>query len=413
MTEVVAKPATGPGTGMILLLAWLGAVGWIGGVAYVPTLPEIARDFGAAEAAVQVTLTAFITTFALTHLIYGPLSDRYGRRTILLVSMAIYVLGSVAVALAPSVGLMTAARVLQAFGAVGGIVLARAVARDVWTFDQVRRPLALINSVGAMAPVVALSLGGLLSALVGWRGIFWLTGAITLASFALIWFKLPESHKVRDAAVYGGSRLVMNLLSMFRLPLFWAYTLAYSWQGGAIFAFMTGAPFLVIGQMGVSAETFGLLTALMPLGYVVGSALTSRLVSIFAVSRLMVIGAVISVGMGVLMVAATFGGWASVPLLFASIFTYTFGMGITAPNAMAGALEVRPQTIGAASALLGFSQLGHSALTSFLVSRFDTEGGRNMALLILVFSAIALGATIVATVLQRQHDSRVKADPAN
>ena len=129
-------------------------------LALVQALPEIARDFGAAEAAVQVTLTAFITTFALTHLIYGPLSDRYGRRTILLVSMAIYVLGSVAVALAPSVGLMTAARVLQAFGAVGGIVLARAVARGAGVDGQLPSPTfnLVFRYSGTVADVVHMDL---------------------------------------------------------------------------------------------------------------------------------------------------------------------------------------------------------------------------------------------------------------
>lgn len=403
---MVTGGAKGPGGGMIVLLAWLGAVGWIGGVAYVPAFPEIARGLGAPESAVQVTLTAFITTFALTHLVYGPASDRYGRRRILLGSLLIYALGSAAVALAPTAEMLTAARVLQAMGAVGGVVLARAIARDLWSFDQVRRPLALINSVGAMAPVVAFAFGGLLAGLVGWRGLFWLVAAISLASFVLAWIKLPESHTVRDASVYGGSRMVTNLLAMFRLPLFWAYTLAYSWIGGAIFAFMTGAPFLVIGEMGLSAESFGLLVALMPGGFVAGSVAASRLVGRFPAGRMMIGGTLISVAIAGVMLVATFAGVASVPLLFGGIFLYTFGMGIAAPNTMAGALEVRPHTAGAASALLGFSQLSHSALASFLVSRFDTAGGRSMAVLIVVFAVCSLGASVTATILQRRHDAK-------
>lgn len=408
MTDTAGTPAKTPGTGMILLLAWLGAVGWIGGVAYVPALPEIARDFGATEAAVQVTLTAFITAFALTHLIYGPMSDRYGRRNILLVSLVIYVVGSIAVAVAPTVGWMTGARVLQAFGAVGGIVLARAIARDVWSFDQVRRPLALINSVGAMAPVVAFAVGGLLAGLAGWRGLFWLVAAISLLTLVLAWIKLPESHTSRDASVYGGSRMVTNMLTMFRLPLFWAYTLAYSWIGGAIFAFMTGAPFIVIGEMGVSAETFGLLVALMPGGFVTGSVVASRLVGRLPPDRMMIGGTLVSVAIALVLLAVTLAGLISVPLLFGSIFLYTFGMGIAAPNTMAGALEVRPQTVGAASALLGFSQLSHSSLASFLVSRFDSTGGLSMAGLIVVFAVGSLGAAITAAVLQRRHNARKK-----
>ena len=409
MTGTPAPAAGNPGTGMILLLAWLGAVGWVGGVAYVPALPEIARDFATTESAVQVTLTVFITTFALTHLVYGPLSDRYGRRRILLGSLVIYLLGCAAVALAPSAGLMTGARILQAFGAAGGVVLARAIARDVWSFDQVRRPLALINSVSALAPVAAFALGGLLAALLGWRGLFWLVAAITVLTFLLAWVKLPESHTMRDSRIYGGSRMVTNLLTMFRLPLFWSYALAYSWQGGAIFAFMTGAPFLVIGEMGVSPERFGLLTALMPFGFVAGSALTSRLVGRYPVERLMIVGTAISVGAALAMLTATAGGWISVPLLFGCIFSYTFGMGIASPNAIAAALEVRPQTIGAASALIGFSQLGHASLASFLVSRFETAGGHNMALLIMALAVGALVATLAARMLQRRQDARAKA----
>ncbi|MSO65834.1 MAG: Bcr/CflA family efflux MFS transporter [Alphaproteobacteria bacterium] len=389
--SVVADPRNG----MLYLLGILSAAGWVGGVMYIPTLPAIAAEFDATPAQTNLTLTVFLAAFATAQLVYGPLSDRYGRRIVLLATLLVYCVGSVMGALADSIGVLTVARVVQAIGAVGGIVLTRAIARDLWTFDQVRRPLAFINMGSAVAPVISLSLGGFLSLVLGWRGIFWIAAVIALAVFVLVFKVLRETHAVRDPAKYGGFNFIRNLGRLVMSPLFVSLALTQGMLGGAIFVFMTGAPFVVIERFGISPGVFGLLTALMPAGYISGNLITSRLSNCYSIPQLITLGSAISVTAASTLVVVGLAGTLSVPVLYGCMYCYVLGVGVNVPNSMAVAIEVRPETAGAASALIGFVQQSHSAGASLIVGMIETGSGLGMVSLL--FAMAAIGCTAAAT----------------
>jgi DHA1 family bicyclomycin/chloramphenicol resistance-like MFS transporter len=363
---------------MIVFLGALSAIGWVGGVMYVPSLPTIAAEFAALTPATNLTLTVFLATFAVAQLIYGPLSDRYGRRVVLLTTLLVYAVGSVLGAIAPSIEFLTLARVIQAAGAVGGIVLTRAIARDLWSFEQVRRPLAFINMGSAMAPIISLALGGVILGVVGWRGIFWIAAVLALVAFALAARLLRETHTERDPAKHGGVMFVRNLVVLARSARFLSYAVTQGMLGGGIFLFMTGGPLVVIQHMGVSPEVFGVCTALLPAGYSSGNYLTSQLSRRHSIARLMIAGTLVSLVAALVLFVAGLMDALSVPLLYAGMYCYTLGVGLNLPNSMAGAIEVRPETAGAASALIGFLQQSHSTAASRAVS--VTETGSGMAL---------------------------------
>ncbi|MBM3504549.1 MAG: multidrug effflux MFS transporter [Alphaproteobacteria bacterium] len=386
---------------MIYLLGALSAVGWVGGVMYLPGLPAIGAEFGATTPQVNLTLTVFLATFAVAQLFYGPLSDRYGRRVVLLTTLVVYAFGSALGALATSIEFLTVARIVQAAGAVGGIVLTRAIARDIWTFDQVRRPLAFINMGSAVAPILSLSTGGLVVGLIGWRGIFWIAGGLALVALAVCAVMLRETHTKRDPGVYGGFNFIRNLLVLARSPRFLSYSVTQGMLGGAIFVFMIASPVVVIQTMGLSPEVFGLLTALMPLGYSTGNFVTSELSRRQSIERLMTLGMAVSLAAAAAMVVFASLGSLGIPVLYICMYCYTLGVGITLPNSMAAAIEVRPQTAGAASSLIGFLQQGHSAVASRLVSVMESGSGHALVALLAAMAVIGSVAGAVSNVLAR------------
>ena len=387
---------------VLFLLASLSAIGWIGGIMYTPAIPQLARDLGTNPAAAQFTLTVFLAVFAVSQLIYGPLSDRYGRRWVLLGSLLLYGVGSVAVALSPTIEWMTLARVLQAFGAVGGTILARAIARDIWGFPYVRRPMALINSGGSLAPLLALVTGGFVANALGWQGIFWVTAAIAFFFLAVTVVFLPETHKVRDASAYGGMRMLTNYGRLLRSPLFLSYAVSQALLSGGIFGFMTGGPFVVIETLGVSSSTYGILTAMLPAGFILGNLLSSRVSGRVSVHPLVVIGCTLAAVSACVSFAFVWAGTLNLAIIYPLMMVYTVGVGINIPNSMAGALEVDPKIAGSGAALLGFTSFSAMSLSSFLVGSVESGSGLGMTGMLATLSVPGLFLAIASVFLSRR-----------
>lgn len=387
---------------MLLLLAGLSAIGWIGGVMYTPAIPQIARDFGADASAAQFTLTVFVLTFAVAQLVYGPVSDRFGRRFVLFASLAVYGVGSVAVALAPTIDWLIGARVVQAFGAVGGTVLARAIARDIWDFPQVRRPLALINSGGTVAPLLALVAGGFVSTALGWQGVFWVTAAIAFAFLAIAIAFLPETHTKRASDAYGGMRMLTNYGRLLRSPLFLCYAASQGLISGGIFGFMTGAPFVVIETMGIDAGLYGILTAAMPTGFVIGNLISSRISHRVPIAPLMVAGCSLAAVCAVVSFAFVLAGTLELWILYPFMLVYTIGVGLNVPNSMAAALEIDPKIAGTAAALLGTISFSCMALSSFLVGWVESGDGHGVTGMLAVLAVAGWSLAMSAVVLARR-----------
>ncbi|MEK9946686.1 MAG: multidrug effflux MFS transporter [Alphaproteobacteria bacterium] len=387
---------------MLILLAGLSAIGWIGGVMYTPAIPQLARDLGTNPAAAQFTLTVFLAVFAVSQLIYGPLSDRYGRRWVLVISLLLYGVGSVAVALSPTIEWMTLARVLQAFGAVGGTILARAIARDLWDFPAVRRPIALINSGGSLAPLMALVAGGFVANALGWQGIFWVTAAIAFFFLGAAIIFLPETHKERDATAYGGLRMLTNYGRLLRSPLFMSYALSQALLSGGIFGFMTGGPFVIIDNLGISSSLYGVLTAMLPGGFIIGNLLASRASKRLSIHPLVVAGCSLAAVSACISFAFVWSGNLNLTIIYPLMMIYTVGVGINIPNAMAGAIEVDPKIAGTGAALLGATSFSAMSLSSFLVGSVESGSGVGMTGMLAALSVPGLLFAIASVFLSRR-----------
>lgn len=377
---------------MIYLLTVLTAVAWVGGIMYTPALPAIAADLQASSTDIQITFAVFMAGFAFGQLFYGPVSDRFGRRPILLVSLLIYGVGTVAVAVAPGLGALFAARALQAVGAAGGIVLGRAVVRDIVTFEGSAKGMAILNMGSSVAPALALVAGGTLVAVLGWRGLFWLTAAIILVFYIVAQLWLRETRPPAARTRHGVAEEFRGWLAFLRSRVFIAFCFSQAMLNGAIFAFMAGGPFFLIDTHGASPRMIGVLLALLPTGFMFGNLLSTQISKRISFNKQLSIGASLSATAAALMLGLFWFDSLGLAAIAALSFTYTLGVGLHTPNATAGAIEVNPRLSGTGSALYGFITFGTAAITTVVVGLVDGGGGGGLFALML---ALALGGLLM------------------
>ena len=293
-----------PGTfALTLLLAALTALGPLSIDMYLPSLPEIGRALAAPTASVQLTISSYLIGFAAGQIIYGPVSDRYGRRPVLFGALAVYVVGVGICAATPSIDPLIVARFLQGIGGSGAIVLARAIVRDLYSGVRAARELSLMGSISAFAPIVAPMIGGLLQTQFGWRANFVLMAAAAVIALAMAIRLLPETLRQRSAEPFSLVWLGKGYLSLLRHRSFVAYLAILTISYAGLFAWISGAAVVLEGIYGMSAVTFGFTFALGAAGYMTGAAGAARLVQRLGLDRMM--------GLGVSLLAA--GGSAFAP----------------------------------------------------------------------------------------------------
>ena len=326
---------------------------------YLASLPSMAGDFGVAPAAVQHTLSLFVIGFGSAQLVSGPLSDRFGRRPVLIGGLTLYLIASVACALAPSLALLVAARFAQAIGCCTGVVVARAIVRDAYAPAEGARVLAKASSLLALAPLLGPILGGYLQVAFGWRAAF---VALTVAGL-VVWIaalrRMRESHAQPDGDALLPGRLARSYLDVARNPAFWAYALPGTLSYASIFAFISGTPFVLIRVLGVPTEHYGYYFAFGVIGYLGGTLLCRRMIGRIGMQRSLEIGTLIGLAGGLGFLAMVFGGFASAALVVGAQFVVMVAHGINFPCAQAGSLAPFPDKAGAAAGLFGFiSMLG-------------------------------------------------------
>jgi len=349
------------------LLALLSALGPVSTDMYLSSLPDIGRKLAAAPAEVQLTLSVFLVGFAIGQIVYGPLSDRYGRKPVLMIALLVYGAGCLACAFAPSIETLLAARAAQAFGGSGGVVLARAIVRDLYAGARAGRELSLMGAIMALAPVVAPPVGGVLQTLFGWRASFLVALVVGLSAFVLVWRWLPETIRERAPEPISLIGTLRTYRSMARNRAFLAHLgiVAVSYAG--IFVWISGSPFVLQDLYGLSAFAFGLAFASACVGFLAGSFLATRLVTRIGLDRTIGLGAVALATGGLAMLAAVAFHAASAVFLVLPTAIYLCGIGLAMPQAMAGALTPFPNRAGAASSLVGFVQQTSAAVLGALV----------------------------------------------
>jgi MFS transporter, DHA1 family, multidrug resistance protein len=345
-------------TAPLWLLALVTLTGTLAIHIFVPALQLAAHDLGGSASATQLTLSAYVLGLSLGQLTYGPLSDHFGRRPILVVGMIIYAVSSLAAMVAPTIDALIVARLIQAFGGCAGLVLGRAIVRDSAAGDDVARNLSLMNLMVMMGPGLSPLVGSALAAATGWRSIFMALSLLGLANLILIWRFLPETT--------GGSGHHMGtVLRNYRHLLRSRGVLGYAIGGGcattSLYAFIGEAPFIFTNQLNRPAHEVGIYLTINIWGAWLGSLTASRLIGRTTTSRLTVSGNLLSC-VGAL-VFLGFAATASLGVLstILPMLLLSYGAGIASPAALAQALQIDPSISGSASGLYGFTQMAVGA----------------------------------------------------
>ena len=381
-----------PGTfALTALLAGLSAVGPLTTDMYLPSLPDIARQLGASSAQVQLTISAYLIGFAAGQIIYGPVSDRHGRKPVLIGAIALYCAASLACALSTSIEMLIVARAFQALGGSGGIVLTRAIVRDIYSGAHAGRELSVIGSVMALAPVLAPILGGLIQTAFGWRVTFLALVGAGFAGAAVVWALLPETLNTRAAEPVSLPSMLRSYRIVGRNPAYLAYLSITAASYAGLFAWISGSAFVLQDLYGLAPFDFGVAFALGSVGYMIGSAIAARLVIRLGLDGVLGLGGCACAAGGLAMVAAVAFGLMSAMSLVLPMAVYLAGLGMVLPQGIAGAMTPFPERAGAASSLFGFLQQTAAAVCGAAVGWFLRQSAWPLALGVATMGFATLG----------------------
>lgn len=350
----------------VFILVAMSALGPIALNIFLPSMPGLARELSVDYGTVQLTLTFFLVGLGVAQLVYGPISDRWGRRPVLLWGLGIYCIGSIVCVLAPSILWLMLGRILQALGGCAGLVLGRAIVRDLYERDRAAGMIGYVTMAMSLAPMLAPAIGGYLDGLYGWRTSFAFCSLAGVAVFAWVALTLPETLATRGLGE-GAGALLRGYAMLLRSPVFCGYVLQTAFTSGVFFAFIAGAPFVVVTVMGEPASAYGLWFVVVSLGYLTGNFFTGRYAVRLGVDRMLVCGAVVQLfGTGALALASWLGPL-SLPGIFLPMAVVALSNGLVLPNGIAGAISVNPRAAGAAAGLSGALQMATGAVAAALV----------------------------------------------
>jgi DHA1 family bicyclomycin/chloramphenicol resistance-like MFS transporter len=356
---------------------------------FVPALPSAAQDLGATPSALQLTVSLYILGLAVGQLVYGPLSDRFGRRPALLAGLSIFTVASLAGLFAPNAHALIAARFLQAFGGCSGLVQARTIIRDTSEAHGAARRLALMNLLVTAGPAVAPIIGAALSNFWGWRTILMGLSALGVANLTLAWRVLPESRP--EMPHVSASTHLRDYFALLRSRQFLSYAIGGGCATTSLYAFIACAPFVFVNRLHVASSRTGLYLALLVSGVWIGSLLASRFITFFSLRKFLVGANALSV-----LGAAGFMGFvladqATLLRVIGTMFLFSVGVGAAAPAALVQAISLNPRVTGSASGLYGAIQMAVGAALVALAGL-----GRNPALAsaaVLVLSGLVAQAS--------------------
>jgi len=378
----------------VLLLGALVAFGPLAIDLYLPALPAIASGLAASAEAVQLSITVFLAGFSLGMLFYGPISDRYGRRPVMLSGIALFAAASLACMLVTAVEQLIVARFVQALGGGAASVLARAVVRDVYTPTEAIRKLSLMAMVTAIAPLLAPLLGSLLLVQFGWRGTFAAVVLWGMLSLLVVWFQLPETLPVDQRGQLPLSRAFAIYGSLLVDPVALGLMLAGGMSFAAMFAYITASPFYFIELHGFSPFAYGLLFASNAVGIFAANYLNSRLVKSKGPAVMAGLGSGLGF-LGALLLWLAAGVNDALPAVILGLFVVVSMTGLLGANCVGLLMARYPQNAGAAAALFGASQFGLGMLASAAVSYTHDGSGRPMAWVILAATAASLAGYLL------------------
>jgi DHA1 family bicyclomycin/chloramphenicol resistance-like MFS transporter len=360
---------------------------------YLPSMPDLTRQFHADISQVELTLSVFLIGFAFAQLVYGPLSDRFGRRPVLMVALAIYAVASLFCLTAQSVGMLIFGRFLQSLGACCGPVMSRAILRDSFPRDQVARVMASLATVMAVAPAIAPIIGGNLHALFGWQANFVLLVLFSIIVLFLTWKLLPETNPALNMHALHPLRLLENYLALVKDRIFLGYSLTLSFLFGAMFSFISASSFVLIDIMHVREQYFGFCFGAAVVGLMSGSFTTSKIAHKVGLEKMVKVGCLVACGFALLMLGLSLAGIQTVAAVVGPVVGLYYAAGLILPNSTALAIAPHARIAGSASALLGFAQMGIASLSGWVVGLL--HGGSSLAM-----ASVIAACTFIAAALR-------------
>jgi DHA1 family bicyclomycin/chloramphenicol resistance-like MFS transporter len=384
---------------LVLLLGALTAFPTVSIDLYLPALPSMAHDLHANASQAQASLSSFLAGLGLGQFVYGPASDRRGRRTPLLVGIVIYLAASVVCALSVSPTMLVTARFIQALGACAGGLISRAIVRDHFDHQDTARILSLLTLVMGTMPMIAPLIGSLILPL-GWRANFWLMTGFGVILMVWTVLALQESRPVEHQRLARTETVLAAYKSLGLNPRLIGYVLTGALNGAALFAYVAGSPDLIIGTYGFPAKAFGVIFALNAAGLIGCSQINRFLLRRHTTDRILAVSSRFALGFAIALAVAAFTGWGSYWTVLPGIFCVLASYGFMAANTTAGALNIDPHRAGVISAILGAGSFGAGALASGAAGVLHDGTARPMAGVILV-SILGSSAALHGLALRR------------
>jgi len=383
---------------LVVLLGALVALGPLTVDLYLPALPRMTVDLRTTESMLQLTLTASVVGSALGQLVAGPISDAVGRRLPMLAGLAGYVATSVLCALAPTIEVLIVARVAQAVSGAAGIVVARAVLRDLVSGRELARLLSVLVFVSGMAPIVAPVIGGQLLRVGGWRTLFVVLAAFGTVLLVVLLVALPESLPPDRRQRGGVPKALRAYVGLLVDPVFVGYALAGGFAFGALFGYISGSSFVFEGVFGLSPQQFSLLFAVNSLGLMLAAQTNGRLVRrLVEPRRMLTMGQLAAVASAGVLVAAAATSFAGLYGVVVPLFFVVATFGLVTPNAQALALARYPESAGTAAAVLGAAQFAIASFTGPMATAVAVTSALPMAVVVAGSMVLGLAARVLLT----------------
>jgi len=374
---------------LLVVLGLLQAMAPVSIDLYLPAMPQLEEVFHASATAVESTMVTYLVGFALGQLLYGPITDRFGRKPPLYYSLGLFTVSSAACAFVPTIGWMSVLRLFQALGACGGSVISRAMVRDMFPPSEMRRVFSMLVLVLGVSPILSPLLGSYLLLWFGWTSAFYAQATIGALCFIGMHFRLRESLAHEARRPLQMSSILANYGRLFKDHTFMGATAVCGFSSAGAFAYIASASFVFIKQYGVAIEHFGWLFGSVAAGMVVASQINGRMPHRIPLWRVLRVANLVQLGAAILLLASVLTAIGGLPVVFFSIFVYIAAQGFVFPNGSTIAMMRHSEMAGTASALLGTNQFLIAAFgTAFLGSLANPA--IPMALVILACATISL-----------------------
>jgi MFS transporter, DHA1 family, multidrug resistance protein len=392
------------GHSLVWLLAALFATQPIATDLYLASLPALKTYFSVSNSAVQLTLGIYMLSFSFSHLVIGPISDRFGRRPVVLFGAALYLLGSLVGTLTPTFSGLLLARVLQAVGASCTAICARALVRDLYEPREAAGALSKAFMVMSLVPLILPVVGGFLQTQFGWRANFGLISILALLIFLASYYLLSETIPEKNPHATRAKEVIRNYLDLIRSPILLTYTCASMFSYACLFSFISGSPFVMIEVLKVPTSYFGFCFAVVTLGFILGSRFLQRHLGRIGIDRSLRRGATISLVSSTALVLFAAFKVQTLAAFLVPMFGVMVAHGFIQPSSQAGAIGPFPEKAGAAAALVGFIIYMFAAVVGSAVGA--THNGTTLPLAIIIFCMSMCGVLTCTVLVKRLKNTK-------